>query len=180
MNTQQLQPLYIKLLRKNTQIILPIFRGTLEPEVEEWIAELEALFEIHGIADDERVVLAANALSGTARLWLSRTISKGTKLIIKFHSESWNTFKKEIGTSFSNPNREVALKGKLKALKQQDSSIYNHVMNFREVAALLPDCPESEKIQIFRQSCTSSSQDPETDISTLEGAFEAALHSKSA
>jgi hypothetical protein len=177
MNNQQ-QPTYIKLQRKNSQLVLPLFWGTEDPDIESWIAELETLFEIHGIWDDERVEIACNAIAGTARFWLSRMQCQGKNLIVKFRSESWNTFKGEIKTNFFNPNRQLKLKEKLKSMKQGDSSIYNHVMAFRELAALLPNLPESEKVQIFCQSCQNVLQHPHAEFSSLENAFEASFLTK--
>jgi hypothetical protein len=120
------------------------FTGNPTEDVEDWLNELDELFDLLNIQDGNRARLARTMLRGNARRWL---LNQPTPDELE---QPWDDFGEAIKRRFKSPNAKLFARAKLYQLKQK-SSVTKYIELFENLRARIDDLSDAEAIQVFIQ-----------------------------
>lgn len=126
---------------RNPNVNLPIFKGTFQEDVDEWLAKCKQIFEIHNITDDNlKARWLSTAISEIAHTWY-RTLT------IEIQN-SYALLENAVKERFERKRNQIMLRKELKHLLMNDD-IETFIKEFQEIVAAITNITEQDKIFYF-------------------------------
>jgi len=153
----------------------PTFDGSAA-KLEAWTATMRQQFAYYGLAEADKVRLAAGCLSGAALVWWESALTGGAP------PADWAGLDAALRLRFQPITAEQQARGALLALAQGKGPVHSYVDRFRALLARVPSMDDATRTQLFLRGLQ-----PEIartlhmyGVTTLDAAINAAMRIGSA
>lgn len=117
----------------------PEFKGTTDPvEAQSWVKEIEKVFRVIKVAEDQKTAFAAYMLKGEASFWWESVEARENNV-------SWARFKELFFQKYFPRSLETNMEIKFLELKQGEMTVAEYEAKFTELARFAPHQVDTER-----------------------------------
>ena len=122
----------------------PTFRGEADPRIaEEWIRDIEGIFEYARVPEEEKVTCAKFLLQMDARHWWDST--KATRDVARM---TWDEFKEVFYEKYFNEAHRITKAAEFVTLKQGSMSVGEYIRKFEELSRFAPHMVATNQLKV--------------------------------
>ena len=126
----------------------PEFYGNEDPlDADEWVVQVEKIFEVFRCTGRERVQLAAYMLRGTAEMWWK---SVKTPYVTIDDEVAWESFSTLFRTKFIPPHITALKIAEFETLQQGEDSVQFYEQRFTNLSRFAPSLVKTEADKVMR------------------------------